>query len=292
MLRMALIQMKVGVDKSANIQHACNLIGRAVADHSAHLVCLPECFNSPYGTKYFDAYSESIPEGPTTKAMTEVSKKHGIWLVAGSIPERGQDGKLYNASMTFDPRGSLVGIYRKLHLYDIDIPGQFSFKESSSLSAGKDLFYFELPLGGVGGEDTSKVLRVGVGVCYDVRFPELALLYTQELGCQLLLYPGAFNTKTGPVHWELLAKARALDTQSYVGMCSPACDIESDYISHAESLVASPWGVVVGKAGKDEEIVAVDIDLNEIKRVRGAIPISRQRRLDMYTLPKQVTRRN
>ncbi|TGZ75935.1 hypothetical protein CRM22_000110 [Opisthorchis felineus] len=288
MLRLALIQMRVGADKLVNMKRASDLISSAVSEHSARLICLPECFNSPYGTSFFESYAEPVPDGPTCKAVSEIAREHGVWLVAGSIPERGDDGKLYNCSVTFDPRGTLVGLYRKLHLFDIEIPGQFSFKESSSLSSGKEPFYFELPL-----DDTDrqpKVIRVGIGICYDIRFPELSLLYANSHGCHVLLFPGAFNPKTGPVHWELLGKARALDTQCYVGMCSPACDLESDYISHAESLITSPWGVVVAKAGKDEQIISANIDLNELKRVREAIPIGRQRRLDVYTMPKPVVR--
>ncbi|KAF8563589.1 hypothetical protein P879_09466 [Paragonimus westermani] len=292
--------MRVGPDKLANLKRATDLVSRAVSEHSAHLVCLPECFNSPYGTKHFDTYAEPItPEGTTFKAMSEVSKKHGIWLVAGSIPELGPDGRLYNCSMTFNPSGCLIGTYRKLHLFDIDIPGQFSFKESNSLSAGRELLCFELPVNTRRNEDgdgkgnspsSHQVLRVGIGICYDVRFPEMSLIYANQLGCQLLLFPGAFNTKTGPVHWELLSKARALDTQCYVGMCSPACDLDAEYISHAESVITSPWGVVAAKAGKEEEIISANIDLNELKRVREAIPIGRQRRRDVYSLPKYLTK--
>ncbi|THD23943.1 Omega-amidase NIT2-A [Fasciola hepatica] len=287
MLRLALVQMFVGADKLFNLKRASDLVARAVSEHSARLVCLPECFNSPYGTSYFDTYAESINDGPTYQAMSEVAKNHRIWLVAGSIPERGTDGKLYNCSVTFDPTGRLVGTYRKLHLFDIDIPGQFSFKESNNLSAGKELFTFEVP---VNSHANSRVVRVGIGICYDVRFPELSLIYAHQMGCQLLLFPGAFSTKTGPAHWELLARARALDTQCYVGVCSPACDLEADYVSHAESMITSPWGNVVKKAGKGEEIIATDIDFDELKRVRESIPIGRQRRLDVYSLPKPVTR--
>ncbi|KAA0195557.1 Nitrilase family protein (Nit3) [Fasciolopsis buskii] len=287
MLRLALIQMFVGPDKLMNLKRASDLVARAVTEHSARLVCLPECFNSPYGTNYFDTYAESIKDGPTYHTMSETAKNHRIWLVAGSIPERGTDGKLYNCSMTFDPTGKLIGTYRKLHLFDIDIPGQFSFKESNNVSAGRHLFSFEVP---VDSSPSSRVVRVGIGICYDIRFPELSLIYAHQMGCQLLLFPGAFNTKTGPVHWELLARARALDTQCYVGMCSPACDLEADYVSHAESMITSPWSVVVAKAGKGEEIITANIDFDELKRVRESIPIGRQRRLDVYTLPKSVTR--
>ncbi|CAH8579060.1 unnamed protein product [Heterobilharzia americana] len=288
MLRLALVQMFVGADKTANLLHASDLINRAVSEHSAQLVCLPECFNSPIGTKYFESYAEDVPNGPSCQVLSDAAKRHKIWIVGGSMPERGFDGKLYNCCATFNPNGELVGLYRKLHLFDIDISGQFTFKESASLSSGKDIFYFEMPLNNT--ENKPSVIRVGLAICYDIRFPELSLVYANQFGCQLLLFPAAFSTKTGPLHWELLGRARALDTQCYVGMCSPACNLELDYISHGESLVASPWGMVMAKAGKEEEIIIANLDFSELKRVRESIPIGRQRRLDVYSIPK-ITKR-
>ncbi|CAH8608177.1 unnamed protein product [Schistosoma rodhaini] len=252
MLRLALVQMFVGADKPANIKRASELISRAVSEHSPHLVCLPECFTSPIGAKYFGPYAEAVPNGPSCQMLSDAAKLHKIWLVGGSIPERGPDGKLYNCCATYNPDGELVGLYRKLHLFDIDIPGQFAFKESASLSSGKETFSFEIPL--KNSENKISVIRVGIGICYDIRFPELSLLYANQLGCQLLLFPAAFNPKTGSLHWELLGRARALDTQCYVGMCSPACNLELDYISHAESLITSPWGIVIAKGGKEVSI--------------------------------------
>nr|CAH8860367.1 unnamed protein product [Trichobilharzia regenti]CAH8860370.1 unnamed protein product [Trichobilharzia regenti] len=286
MLRLALIQMLVGADKAANLKRATDLISRAVTEHSPQLVCLPEFFNSPIGAKYLESYAEDVPNGPTCKLLSDIAKQHKIWLVGGSIPERGCDGKFYNCSATYNSNGELVGLYRKLHLFDIDIPGQFTFKESASLSSGKDLFYFEMPLDSA--ENKTSVIRVGLAICYDIRFPELSLVYANQLGCQLILFPAAFTPKTGPMHWELLGRARALDTQSYIGLCSPACNLELDYISHAESLITSPWGMVIAKAGKEEAIVTANLDFSELKRVRESIPIGRQRRLDIYSAPKIV----
>nr|CAX70294.1 nitrilase superfamily protein [Schistosoma japonicum] len=286
MLRLALVQMFVGTDKAANLKRASDLISRAVSEHSAQLVCLPECFTSPIGAKYFEPYAEPVPNGPACQMLSNAAKSHKIWLVGGSISERGSDGKIYNCCATYNPDGELVGLYRKLHLFDIDIPGQFTFKESASLSSGKETFSFEMPL--KSSENKISVIRVGIGICYDIRFPELSLLYANQLGCQLLLFPAAFNPKTGSLHWELLGRARALDTQCYVGMCSPACNLELDYISYAESLITSPWGMVIAKGGKEEEILTANLDFFELKHVRESIPIGRQRRLDIYSTPKVV----
>ncbi|TGZ75934.1 hypothetical protein CRM22_000110 [Opisthorchis felineus] len=229
MLRLALIQMRVGADKLVNMKRASDLISSAVSEHSARLICLPECFNSPYGTSFFESYAEPVPDGPTCKAVSEIAREHGVWLVAGSIPERGDDGKLYNCSVTFDPRGTLVGLYRKLHLFDIEIPGQFSFKESSSLSSGKEPFYFELPL-----DDTDrqpKVIRVGIGICYDIRFPELSLLYANSHGCHVLLFPGAFNPKTG-YQWIIPSTSRPTPFFQF-------CVVKCSYPPSAQSVATS-----------------------------------------------------
>nr|VZI36720.1 unnamed protein product [Spirometra erinaceieuropaei] len=280
-LRLALVQLKVGLDKSTNLKNAIALIEKCVEEHKPEMVVLPECFNSPYGTGYFPEYSETIPDGKTCQKMAAVAKKHKIWLVAGSIPEKASDGKLYNTSVIYNPDGGIVGTYRKAHLFDIDIPGKISFHESDTLSPGSSLFSFPAK------NKEGHVFTVGMGICYDIRFPELALIYARQHGCDLLIYPGAFNTTTGPLHWELLARGRALDTQCYVAACSPAQDTSASYVSHAESLVVSPWAAVLANAGKDEGYFCVEVSRAELDRVRSNIPIRRQLRNDIYRLKER-----
>ncbi|VEL36776.1 unnamed protein product [Protopolystoma xenopodis] len=130
LVRLGMIQMRVVLDKSMNLTRATELISSASVDKSGRrtqLICLPECFNSPYGAKYFDTYAEPVPHGLTCKKIAEAARKNKVWVLAGSIPERGDDGKIYNTSVTFDSEGNCVGTFRKLHLFDIDVPG----KESS-----------------------------------------------------------------------------------------------------------------------------------------------------------------
>ena len=152
-------------------------------------------------------------ESPSTAMLCRTAQKCNIWLVGGSVPERevvnGHE-HLFNTCIVVNPRGEIVGKHRKVHLFDIDIPGKVTFKESDSLSAGNEITVVNTPWGGM-----------GVGICYDIRFPELALLMRQK-GCRLIVYPGAFNMVTGPAHWELLQQARAVDNQLYVAACSPA----------------------------------------------------------------------
>jgi len=269
-LRLALVQMKVGSDKAANVSRAVARVGEA-ARAGAQIVSLPECFNSPYGTQFFGEYSESIPSGPSCQALAKAAKDNQIYLIGGSIPEC-DDSKLYNTSTVWCPEGNLLAKHRKIHLFDIDVPGKIKFTESDALSPGEKATTFKTPW-----------CEVGLGICYDIRFAELAQIY-RDRGCKLLVYPGAFNMTTGPAHWELLARARAVDNQVFVAIPSPARDPEAGYIAWGHSSVVSPWGEVISKADTGDEIIYADIDLEEVTRVRSMIPISVQRRSDLYSI--------
>ncbi|NWI13184.1 NIT2 amidase, partial [Crypturellus soui] len=280
--RLALIQLQVSTVKSDNLQRACRMVKEASAK-GAKVVALPECFNSPYGTHYFKEYAEKIP-GETTQKLSEVAKECNVYLVGGSIPEE-DGGKLYNTCTVFGPDGAMLTKHRKIHLFDIDVPGKIQFKESETLSPGNTFSTFDTPY-----------CRVGLGICYDMRFAELAQIYGQK-GCQLLVYPGAFNLTTGPVHWELLQRARnvtdfpsplsfcehrALDNQVYVATASPARDENATYVAWGHSTVVNPWGEVIAKAGTEESILYADIDLKKLAEIREQIPVLKQKRNDLY----------
>uniref|UniRef100_A0A3B1IH45 omega-amidase n=1 Tax=Astyanax mexicanus TaxID=7994 RepID=A0A3B1IH45_ASTMX len=267
--RLAVVQLAVTKVKSDNLQRACSLVKEA-AGQGAKVVVLPECFNSPYGTGFFAEYAEKIP-GESTQALSEAAKESGVFLVGGSIPE--EDGeKLFNTCSVFGPDGKILVKHRKIHLFDIDVPGKIRFQESETLSPGCSLSMFETPF-----------CKVGVGICYDMRFAELAQIYARK-GCQLLVYPGAFNMTTGPAHWELLQRARALDNQVYVATASPARDETASYVAWGHSTVVNPWGEVITKAGSEESVVYADIDLQYLSDVRQQIPITTQRRNDIYSV--------
>jgi omega-amidase len=158
-----------------------------------------------------------------------------------------------------------------VHLFDIDIPGKIKFRESDVLTGGDTTTLVSTPFG-----------KIGVGICYDVRFPELAMIAARR-GAALMIYPGAFNMTTGPLHWELLARARAVDNQIYVAMCSPARYPEGGgYVAFGESLVVDPNGEVVGRAGAGEEMVVVDVRRERVEGTRKGIPVGAQRRWDVY----------
>ncbi|KAK9875173.1 hypothetical protein WA026_005965 [Henosepilachna vigintioctopunctata] len=273
-IKAALIQCNVGKDKLENLKSVSKLIETA-KQKGAELVALPECFNSPYGTNFFKEYAETIPDGPSSKMLAEHAKKHNIYLVGGTIPER-DNGKIYNTCTVWNPNGELIAKYRKIHLFDIDIPGGITFKESEILSAGRELATFHI-----------KDMKVGLGICYDMRFEELAKLYRLS-ECKLLIYPGAFNMTTGPMHWELIQRSRANDNQVYVLAISPARG-DKGYIAWGHSQITDPWGKVMVSAGHEEEIIYGDIDETECDKVRQQIPISNQRRLDLYDTIKRST---
>ncbi|KAM6448025.1 omega-amidase NIT2 [Liasis olivaceus] len=267
--RLALIQLHVSTVKRDNLNRACRLV-RTAAGQGAKLVVLPECFNCPYGTKYFPEYAEKIP-GDSTQKLSEIAKECGIYLIGGSIPEE-DAGKLYNTCTAFGPDGTMLAKYRKIHLFDINVPGKIRFQESETLSAGDRFSVFDTPY-----------CKIGIGICYDIRFPELAQIYTQK-GCKLLVYPGAFNLTTGPAHWELLQRGRAVDNQAYVATASPARDETGSYVAWGHSTVVNPWGEVIAKAGTEETVVYAEIDLKKAEEVRKQIPILSQKRPDLYVV--------
>ncbi|XP_004925046.1 omega-amidase NIT2 isoform X2 [Bombyx mori] len=268
--KIALIQLSVGPDKSKNIAQAVKEIHLA-KEKGAQLVALPECFNSPYGTKYFDEYAEEVPSGETSRALSKAAAEAGVCVVGGTVPER-YEKKLYNTCTVWDDTGKLLAQHRKMHLFDIDIPNKITFKESEVLSAGDKITSFDF-LGS----------KIGIGICYDLRFPEMAHLMAKE-GCSLLIYPGAFNMTTGPRHWELLGRARATDQQLWVALVSPARDSAAGYVAWGHSLLVDPWGQVVEQLDHEPGVLLADVDLKVVDEVRSQIPIRKQRRTDIYDI--------
>ena len=212
--------------------------------------------------------------------LSLAAKSHRKYIVGGSIPERIEcDGQrvLYNSCSVLDPEGEIVGKFRKIHLFDIDVPGKMTFFESATLSGGGDLCTVDIA--GI----TENAFKIGIGICYDLRFSELAEIYRQK-GCSMVVYPAAFNTTTGPLHWELLQRARAADNQLFIASCSPAHDDRSTgYPVYGHSMVTDPWSVVVDKLDENEGVLVTEIDLDKVHEVRTSIPILSQKRNDLYT---------
>lgn len=272
-LRVALLQFHASGDKAANLAKVAQFTKRAVESSTSKidLLVLPECFQSPYDVNQFRTYAESIPNGETTQFLSNLAKDNKITVVGGSFPELGDDGNVYNTSLTFDSDGKIIAKHRKVHLFDISIPGGITFRESDSLHAGDKATVFTNDLG-----------TFGVAICYDIRFPELATVAARQ-GAGAMVIPGAFNTVTGPKYWTKFAVSRAIDNQNYVILCSPARNVEGGgYQAYGHSMVVDPNGDVIAEAGHDETIVFADLSKEVIEKARQSIPITTQRRFDVY----------
>ena len=201
-----------------------------------------------------------------------MARETGTYLIGGSIPEiEPERKKYYNTNLTFNPQGELIAAHRKVHLFDIDIPGKIKFKESDILSPGNKVTIVDLPEYG----------KIAIAICYDIRFPELAMIAARR-GAFALIYPGAFNTTTGPLHWKLQGQARAMDNQVYVALCSPARDMTATYHAYGHSMVVDPMAKVMVEAEESEEIVYAELEGEAIESARKWIPIYDQRRWDVY----------
>lgn len=265
----AICQMPISFDKKVNLAKAESMIKAAAAD-GCQLAILPEMFNCPYKAELFSEYAESYPQGETIKMLAKTAAEAKIGIIGGSIPERDEHQNLYNTSFIFNEMGELIGRHRKVHLFDIDIKGGTVFKESSILSAGKDITVVKIA--GV---------TLGVGICYDIRFPELSRLMALA-GAEVIVFPAVFSVSTGPDHWELLIRGRAVDNQVFVVGAAPANTLESACQAYSHSMAVDPWGNIIGKAGVEEKIIKVEIDFRQLCAVREQLPLLKHRRPDVY----------
>ena len=267
-LKIALCQMPVQTDKQTNLSTAADMVGEA-ATQGARLVVLPEMFNCPYSVQCFPDYAEEIPAGETANLLSALAKTHSIFLVGGSMPERDSD-RIYNTSPVFDPQGKLIARHRKIHLFDVNIQNGMVFTESLVLSSGGAVTVFETPWS-----------KIGLEICYDIRFPELSRKMAGD-GARVIIVPAAFNLTTGPVHWELLFRSRAVDNQIFMLGASPARNPQAEYQAYGHSLAVDPWGNIIGQLDEKPGLLLAELDLARIDEVRAAIPVWKQRREDVY----------
>ncbi len=254
-MKIAVIQNRITRDKNENLHHIKELIDEA--SKKAKLIVLPEMFNCPYNSNTFYKYAEE-DFSTTTNFLKELSKEKNICIVGGSIPEI-SDNNLYNTSYTFD-RGKFIGKYRKNHLFDVDIKGKMTFRESDTLSKGTDIFRF-----------TYNNFNIAVCICFDIRFSDYISHITDN--ADVLIVPAAFNTTTGPLHWSLLMRARAVDNQIYVIAASPSRSEFLSYKAYGHSMIVDPWGKILIETGEKEEIIYADIDKDYIYKIRAQLPI-------------------
>jgi len=265
----AQFQMPVGKDKTVNYQYVrdwCKIAKQKNAD----IICLPEIFNCPYDTSLFLEYAEE-EGGEAWQMLSELANLYGCYIVGGSIPEL-DDGKIYNTCYIFNRQGVLIGKHRKIHLFDIDIAGGQQFKESDTLSSGSNITIVDTEFG-----------KIGVIICYDIRFPELIRLMALE-GAKVIFVPAAFNMTTGPAHWELTFRMRALDNQVYMAGTASSRDTNANYISYGYSIITSPWGEVIEQADEKETLLINTIDLRKLESIREQLPLLKHRRTDIYNI--------
>lgn len=268
-MKTALIQMPVTPVKEANIETACLRIREAAAC-GADVAVLPEMFCCPYQNDCFRPYAES-GGGPAQTALSALAEELGVYIVGGSIPEL-DGGRVYNTSFVFSRRGALLAKHRKAHLFDISVEGGQSFLESAVLSPGDAVTTFETEFG-----------TMGLCICFDFRFEELARCMCLR-GAKCIFVPAAFNMTTGPAHWELLFRQRAVDNQCFTVGVSPARDPDASYVAYGNSIAVDPWGDVLCRAGGEETTLYADLDLTRTDSVRRQLPILTARRTDLYEL--------
>jgi deaminated glutathione amidase len=268
--RVAAVQMRSGVDKQANLAEATRLVALA-AERGAELVVLPELFNLCGDLRRAAAEAEPMT-GATARFLSELAATHHIWLVGGSIAEQASDGeaadKAYNSSLLFDPEGMLHDVYRKMHLFDVDLGLQLRVQESDSLLPGQKVTSLATDLA-----------HLGLAICYDLRFPELFRELSSR-GVELLCIPAAFTKKTGQDHWQLLVRARAVENQCYVIAANQAGEHAPGNTSYGHSLIVDPWGRILAEASEEQaEVITADISAERLLEVRRCLPSLQHRML-------------
>lgn len=266
-IRAALCQNKITNDINKTRLNALEMVSLA-AQEGAELVVLPEMFTTPYTNKSMKQNKEAL-DGPTAKALSDSAAKNGIYLIGGSFPEQSGEG-LFNTCLVFDPCGNHIATHRKAHLFDIDIPGKVSFKESDTFKAGDDVCVVDTEFG-----------KIGIGICFDLRFPE----YFRKLalsGCKILAVPASFAQETGKAHWMLSLRMRAIDNQCYMLGVSPAVNIELPYRAYGHTAAADPWGLVLGELQEGQGTLFVDMDTDLVDKTRKEFPLLKARRPSLY----------
>ena len=268
-MRVAVCQMRSGADVGANLSEAERLLGEA-ADAGADLAILPELFPYLGPESRVPEFAEAIPGGPSTEMLGKVAARGQMWIAGGSVPERDGDS-IFNTSPLFDRSGELVARYRKIHLFDVDLEGQPPFRESATYRPGTELVTHAM-------ED----LRVGLSICYDLRFPEL-FRGLMTLGTELSVLPAQFQQQTGIAHWEVLLRARAIENQCFVAAAAQWGEFDSSdepRRSYGRSMIVGPWGDILVEAPESGTGVwFADLDVAELRRVRRALPALEHRQL-------------
>jgi deaminated glutathione amidase len=269
-MKVSLVQMNSISDKAVNIGEARRLMEEVIAADKPDLVVLPENFDFLGGTTADKLRaSETIPGGPAYSMCREIAAKHRVFVHAGSLVERVEgENRVHNTTVVFDRSGREIARYRKIHLFDITTPDGIDYKESASVKPGDTVATYDL-----------EGATVGCAICYDLRFPELFQALAKK-GAQVIALPAAFTLQTGKDHWEVLCRARAIETQTYflaAGQTGSYMSGNGVRHNYGHSMVIDPWGHVVAKASDGVGTVSSKIDLNRVKKARADMPVQNHR---------------
>ena len=272
LLRVACVQLTSRTDKAVNLGTTEALVARAAAT-GADVVVLPEKWNAIGDVETLHGAAEPLEGGESVEAMSSWARGHGITLVGGSITERREGReKLSNTSLVFDPDGELVGVYRKIHLFDVEVGGHV-YRESEAEEAGEEPVV-------VRGEGWP----IGLSVCYDVRFPELYRILALE-GAELVTVPSHFTRETGRDHWHVLLRARAIENQYYVAAAAQVGETLPGRPSFGRSLIVDPWGMVLAQAPDEPTVISAELDRRRLREIRDKLPSLANRQAAAYRWP-------
>jgi predicted amidohydrolase len=265
-MRVAVCQLNARDDRAANLATARELLDRAAAG-GADLAVLPE-FTDYLGPAAGLPEPEPV-DGEYARFFAKAAQELSMWVHAGSFHEAGPEpGRTYNTSLVFDRSGNLAGAYRKIHLYDVEIPGRVSYHESATVAPG------DRPVA-----VTVDGVTLGLSICYDLRFPELYRHLAVHQAAQVLVVPAAFMLHTGRDHWETLLRARAIENQCYVVAAAQIGDHDPGRTCFGRSMIIDPWGTVLAQAPDVTGIAVADLDLNRLTDIRATLPSLANRRL-------------
>jgi predicted amidohydrolase len=269
-LAIAAVQLTSTEDVAANLERSARLV-RAAAAAGAQLIGLPENFaylGSDRDHRLSVAEALDGGPGPILSGMQALARETGAWLLLGGFPERGSDGaRIRNTSVLLDREGRVAATYRKLHLFDVDVPGGNRFRESEIVEPGTAVVVAETPWGGL-----------GLSICYDLRFPELYRTFASR-GARMVAVPSAFTMETGKDHWHVLLRARAVENQVYLFAPAQFGAHGGKRQSYGHALVVDPWGVVLAECGNHEGFALARVDFGYQDRVRQSLPCLTHRKL-------------
>jgi len=266
----AAVQMASGPNVKANLEEAEKLIKTAV-QQEAKLVVLPENF-AIMGMTEVDkvAIAETAGEGPIQQFLSQQASKHGVWIVGGTIPvESSVTGKVYSTSLLYNDSGDMVARYDKIHLFDVMLEdSNESYNESETIESGNDVVVVDTPFG-----------KLGMAICYDLRFPELFRAMA-DVGMEICVLPSAFTNLTGRAHWESLLRARAIENLCYIIAPDQGGYHKNGRETYGDSMIVDPWGVVLNRLPHGTGVVVSDVDLEKLRNTRQNFPALKHKRLD------------